>query len=226
MLGKVRKLALGYIDPLHPDKVMLDGFSEIKLSYSGEFEDNEDDIRYYVVTVLVSNEDIVNDRTIPIIRQIGAISEYEGEEVVSRYVDCPNKDGWCVVKEEYCDGHTPTPMYCFDLDETLNDGIYVYTREQVAKRHTVVNGCDSLYVISDLPHKAFQKLQYVSHNSLVSFTDHIPKLDRRYGNIKGFSVYESDCLSPLCNTDVNYYCLSHAALELMRKEKRNASTSS
>lgn len=82
----------------------------------------------------------------------------------------------------------------------------------------------SLYVISDMPNKAFEKLPYVCHSSLVKFTNYIPEFDSKYGTILGFTIFSRD-YSFLGTEHTNYYCMSRAAIILMKKEKNNAKAS-
>lgn len=228
-----KKLALGLINAFDSRYMILEGHCDIYRSYTGKLKEiDEENIGYYVVTTLISHEDLISGKTLPIVKQIGFIDECEGPEVLARYADCPNKDGWHTIKEEYLDGYTSDVMYSIDLDETENDGIYIYTNNEVAKKHTIVNSenphnidhTNSLYVISEMPNKAFVKLPYVCHYSLVEFTNYLPEFDSKYGTIPGFTIFSRDYRS-LGTEHTNYYCMSRAAMMLMKKEKNNAKTS-
>lgn len=218
MLGKEKKLVIGLIDAYNPHSMLLEGFCDMKVSYTGDLTPSASDVDgYHVVTTLVSDGDITSCATLPIIREIGFITEYEGSENLARYVDCPNKDGWYQIKPEYCDGYASAVGYSFDLDETINSGTYVYTREEVAEKHTIVGDSDSLYVVSDIPNMAFQKLQYVTSSSLIDFTDNLPEFNGIYGRLEGFTVYMYT-YNTGSGLEVNYYCVSDEVLKTLQKK--------
>ena len=88
---------------------------------------------------------------------------------VTGYVSCHSRDGFAVLRDEFCDGYQSAEMYFPQLDESVGQALlplyYIYPTEKLKDKIHAIKHKASKLTVSRIPPERMERIKHLSTGS-------------------------------------------------------------